>query len=380
MNSLPPEPSSHLPESEVRSVVRRAHHEKSKARDKHRSKAQNKGRKIDTIDFSGELKPGELTQLSEDCKSGKITINQLKRLSECFKENDVCEKFLIADGCLHGLTGQVSGKQWNKQILSLYCLVNLSAAKIKSHQIARASGPYLITHISSSNTQLIELSLTVLVNLTQSKDQDTHWVLHNQEVLPSVLKVTESDSESIQELAYNVVYNMLTNSDVEGESLIPVTELVTSRLDKKPAIHLLWLLYCLSSNQMLHSSLYTPQLINTVMQIATYEIFQKCDSRPLVKVLTPCIRALSNLCAGPQGVEVCLHLLKHPEFPPIFTAILSTNYSSICQEAVWWLGNIVNNENLQVQEEFVEMELMEKLENPAFQAIARLDPYAVSGS
>ena len=47
---------------------------------------------------------------------------------------------------------------------------------------------------------------------------------------------------------------------------------------------------------------------------------------------------------------------------------------------MWWLGNIVNNENLQVQEEFVEMELMEKLENPAFQAIARLDPYAVSGS
>jgi len=130
---------------------------------------------------------------------------------------------------------------------------------------------------------------------------------------------------------------------------------------------------------MLHSSIYTPKLLDTIMQIATYEIFQKCDSRPLIKVLTPCIRTLSNLCAGPCGVDACLHLVKHQDFPPIFTAILSTNYSSICQEALWWLGNIVNNENLQVQEQFVELELMEKLENPAFQAIARLDPYTVSG-
>jgi len=378
MASLQYDPNFESGDSEVRSVVRRAHNENTKSRDKRRSQAINKGRKLHKEDFSGEMKPGELDQLCQECKSGKITLDQLKRLSEGFKEPDVCEKFLNSDGCLHGLIGLVSGKQWNKQILSLYCLVNLSAAKIKSHQIARSSGPYLITHISSSNTQLIELSLTVLVNLTLSKDQDTHWILHNQEAMQCVLKVTDSDSESIQELAYNVVYNMLTHSDVEGESLIPITELVISRLGKKPAIYLLWLMYCLSSNQMLHSSIYTPKLLDTIMQIATYEIFQKCDSRPLIKVLTPCIRTLSNLCAGPCGVDVCLHLVKHQDFPPIFTAILSTNYSSICQEALWWLGNIVNNENLQVQEQFVELELMEKLENPAFQAIARLDPYTVS--
>ena len=38
------------------------------------------------------------------------------RLSEGFKEPDVCEKFLNSDGCLHGLIGLVSGKQWNKQV------------------------------------------------------------------------------------------------------------------------------------------------------------------------------------------------------------------------------------------------------------------------
>ena len=30
------------------------------------------------------------------------------------------------------------------------------------------------------------------------QDQDTHWILHNQEAMQSVLKVTDSDSESIQ--------------------------------------------------------------------------------------------------------------------------------------------------------------------------------------
>jgi len=364
--------------SEVRNVVKKVHEEKSKVRDKKRSEAQNKVRGLSKSELTGELKSAELQQILSECKTKKISADNLKRLSEGFKETSSCEKFLNEDGCLHGLVGLVSGNQWNKQILSLYCLVNLAAAKIKSHQIARACGPYLVTHISGSNTQLVELSLTVLVNLTQSKDQDTHWILHNQETLPSIINVTKSQSESIQELSYNVIYNMLTHSDVEGESLIPLTELVTSRLCKKCPIHLLWLLYCLSSNQMLHSNLFSVKLVDTLMQIATYEIFQKCDSRPLIKVLTPVIRSLSNLCGGPVGSEVSLHLVRHPDFSPILTSLLSTNYSSICQESVWWLGNIVNNENMQVQEEFVELELMEKLENPAYQAIARLDPYALA--
>ena len=103
------------------------------------------------------------------------------------------------------------------------------------------------------------------------------------------------------------------------------------------------------------------QILDTLLQISTYEIFQKCDSRPLVKVthihppycffysqihnylfqnvlfllfcqvLTPIIRILGNLAAGPDSVEVSLHLVRHSDFPAIVTALLSTNYTSLCQ-------------------------------------------------
>ena len=42
------------------------------------------------------------------------------------------------------------------------------------------------------------------------------------------------------------------------------------------------------------------------------------------------------------------------------------------------LANIVNNENVRVQEEFVDMDLMDKLENPVLSAVNRLDPYSTS--
>ena len=66
----------------------------------------------------------------------------------------------------------------------------------------------------------------------------------------------------------------------------------------QPPIHLLWLLYLLSSDQSLHNFLVNQTFLHQCVDISTYEIFQKCDSRPLVKVLTPVVRILANLSAG----------------------------------------------------------------------------------
>ena len=44
-----------------------------------------------------------------------------------------------------------------------------------------------------------------------------------------------------------------------------------------------------------------------------------------------------------------INVFRHPDFPAIVTALLSTNYSSLCQETVWLLANIVNNESVVVQ-------------------------------
>eukprot|EP00088_Acartia_fossae_P009493 TRINITY_DN14611_c0_g1_i1.p1 TRINITY_DN14611_c0_g1~~TRINITY_DN14611_c0_g1_i1.p1 ORF type:complete len:374 (-),score=59.04 TRINITY_DN14611_c0_g1_i1:266-1387(-) len=364
--------------SEVRSLVQRSHEVNNESRAQRRLKAQSRGRNINLDEYREEVTEKENKTLINLCKTGKIDVNHLKRLSKAFTVRCHSEQFLNEDGCLHALVGLLSGSDWNKQILALYCLANLTGQDLKAQQIARSAGPYLITLVSGSNTQLMELACSVLVNLTQSKDEGALSVLINQEVVPSLIQLSHHSRPNLQELSYQTLYNLLTHTNLEGETLNLLCQEATASLNRRSPVHLLWVLFSLSSNQMMHSALYTDDLLTSLLQIATYEIFQKCDSRPLIKVLTPIVRILGNLCAGPESVDVAIFLVRQPDLYAILTALLSTNYTSLCQETVWWLANIVNNENVRVQEEFVEMDLMEKLENPAIAAIARLDPYAVS--
>jgi hypothetical protein len=387
--------------AEVRAVVQRVHGSGAEARARRRLEAQSKGRKqLDLAEYKEEVAEREMKNLINFCKSGKISANQLKRLSTALLEPGYCLQFQAEDGCLHGLVGLISGKDSSKQILAMYCLANLTIQDTgqqdqnlapdsnlagrtrdsKQVQIARFSGPYLITMLSGNNSQLVELACTVLVNLTRSTDKQTHKVLLNQQIFPNLLNLAQSAPEPIQELSFQSLYHLVTNSDLEADSLTSLSSLLTSNLSVRSPIQLLWVVFSLSANQMLHSQFSKPQMLDTLLQISTYEIFQKCDSRPLVKVLTPIIRILGNLAAGPDSVEVCLHLVKHPDFPAILTALLSTNYSSLCQETVWLLANIVNQENVLVQEEFIEQDLMDKLENVLLSAVTRLDPYSVSRS
>lgn len=372
-------PVTHDGSTEVREVVQRSHQQNTKNRSRRRLEAQSKGRKMNFSEYKDEVSEKENKTLINLCKAAKISVDQLKRLSAALARKDNAQQFLAEDGCLHALVGLISGKDCNKQILSLYCLANLAAHNLKLVQIARFAGPYLITHISGSNPQLCELSCSVLVNLTLSGDEQAHKVLLNQELFNNLLNTSTSDVENVKELSYQVLYNLLTHGDLEAESFHALVENIVGNLSRRPPIHLLWVLFSLSSNQMLHGVLYSPGLLDTLLQISTYEIFQKCDSRPLVRLLTPIVRVLGNLAAGPGSVEVSLHLIRHPDFPAIVTALLSTNYSSLCQETVWLLANIVNNESVVVQEEFVEMDLMDKLEHPASSAVTRLDPYCLAG-
>ena len=78
-------------------------------------------RGLNKSELTGDLKSAEFKQLLSECKSKKISVDNLKRLSEGFKEASYCENFINEDGCLHGLVGLVSGKQWNKQV-NLYFL------------------------------------------------------------------------------------------------------------------------------------------------------------------------------------------------------------------------------------------------------------------
>ena len=236
--------------------------------------------------------------------------------------------------------------------------------------------------IEGTNKTLAEHSCLVISNLCLT-DRLAVPVLLSLDATQNLLQLAETSTEaSVTEAALQALYQLVRGEAVAGDTgrllVTSATRMLSAKASRDlPPIHLLWLLYILSSHQSLHNFLANQTFLHQCVHIATYEIFQKCDSRPLVKLLTPVVRILANLSAGPDSVSVCLTLIRHPDLPAILTALLSTNYLHLCRESLWLFANIVNNENVTVQEEFVNLDLMDKLETHAVHAVGRLDPYAL---
>lgn len=364
--------------SSVRSLARRTNSQSEEVRRTRRLETQASRRNMGREDFS--LSCRTLLQL---CKAGKLSVAQFRELSQALSSRpEFSLELLTTDGCLHSLVGYLSGSEPAKQVLAVQCLVNLAGHGQKCPLIAKSAGAYLITLISGTNKVLAENSCLVISNLCLS-DRLTVPILLNLEAQQSLLSLAQNSVDSLQEAALQALYNLLRTEAVwleqPGQLAAACLEMFssTNSPDLKPPIHLLWLLYLMSSQSSLHNYLANTGFLHHCLDVATYEIFQKCDSRPLVKLLTPVVRILANLAAGPDSVSVCLSLVRHQDFPTILTALLSTNYTHLCRESLWLFANIVNNENVTVQEEFVNLDLMDKLETHAVHAVGRLDPYAL---
>merc|ERR1719510_838155 len=364
----------------VRDLVQRAHNTRQEVRRNRRLETQSNRRNLVREDFSQEVSDHSCKTLSQLCKSGKLTVGQFRDLSQALSSKpEFSLEFVTTDGCLHSLVGYLSGSDPAKQVLAVQCLVNLAGQGHKCPLIAKSAGVYLITLISGTNKVLAEHSCLVISNLCLS-DRLTVPILLNLDAQENLLQLAQSSTDSLQEAALQALYNLLRTEKLcpdMSRQLVTSCHKMLSPGPDKPPIHLLWLLYLLSAQQSLHNHLANTAFLHHCLDIATYEIFQKCDSRPLVKLLTPVVRILANLAAGPDSVSVCLSLVRHQDFPTILTALLSTNYTHLCRESLWLFANIVNNENVTVQEEFVNLDLMDKLETHAVHAVGRLDPYAL---
>ena len=368
-----------MEKSGVREIVAKAHRHNGELRDRRRLEAQATRRNIEQDDFTREISEKEAKTLANTCKSGKISVAEFRNLSEAISaQSGFAEHFLSQDGCLHALVGYLSGRDAAKQVLALQCLVNLASQGHRAEAVARAAGAYLVTLVSGTNQQLAQFASHCLANLALASGAAVP-VLLAQEAVPTLvsLSLAPATSPDTQDAALAALYQLTRAQSLPYDSLRSLASACLSLLSVRPPIHLLWLLYSLSASPTLHNHFASRAFLNQCIDIATYEIFQKCDSRPLVKLLTPVVRILANLAAGPDSVTVCLCLVRHPDFPTILTALLSTNYLHLCKEAIWLFANIVNNESVTVQEEFVSLDLMDRLETHAVAAVSRLDPYAL---
>lgn len=331
-----------------------------------------------------------LETILSHCRDSKFNdVSWLERLKKSLYngEIDPNEFFVGVDSSfnLQCLGNVIGDGQATAQILAVHCTANLGPLTEKNGlQLARSVGPYLVTLLSSSSMNLVESSAISLGNMALSGFRVAK-VLVNQECLSSLLKaIQNSNSDLVSSAAfyalYQILHALIAEENFAIDELNDVTQtsiLIFKEKGQKSSVELFWVLFLLSCDPNQHEALSNPIIIERCLDTCTYEIFQKSDPRPLVKIVTPLVRLLANLCGGPLASEkACLTILRHPDLTAIMMAILGTNYTHLVREALWWFANMINNESVTVQEQFVELNLMDKLEYHTIQAVQKIDPYA----
>ena len=324
-----------------------------------------------------------LSELVLKLKSQKFSEKStLSALKKCLGSDPgtAPDEFFSPDlGALHGLVGVLTrGQDAQLQLLGAQCIANLAPISEKNGiHLSRAAGPYLITLLSSGSGLLQEAAGVAIGNLSLAGSKVAK-VLLNQEVVESLSSMLETTRhEKVQEAGFYALYHLLHTAQnaVEPEQQKTLAVRCNAALSVKCAVEVYWTLFALSCNPDLHRILTDSAKISQALDIMTYEIFQKSDSRPLVKIVTPLVRHLANLCSGPHGESACLFVLRYPDLPAILMALLGTNYAHLCKESLWWFSNIVNSDSVLVQEELIELDLMDRLEYHTVQAVQKMDPY-----
>ena len=335
-------------------------------------------------DGQGEMRSMSLRNLLVGLESSgfaeRALLCELRRRLAAGEERP--EEVLAAPGVLSGLVGALLAQENDprSRLAAAQATANLCPLRESdATRAARQAGPALVTMLSSGAPRMREAAATAVGNLALAGPR-TVKVLLNQEALPTLLAClsdASSSSESVVTACLYALYHLLhsCHDSADGEQLEEVAKVCRRWLTRKSPVELAWVLFVLSCNPDLHTSLEKDDLPARALDVLTYEIFQKSDSRPLVKIVTPVVRYLSNLCVGPRSETSCTTILRHPDLLAILVALLGTNYSHLCKETLHLFSNIVNCESMVVQEILVDLDFLDKMEFHTGQAIQKLDPY-----
>ncbi len=317
-------------------------------------------------------------------------LERLKRLLSSGEVN--ADEFFVSGDNLHYLADVIiNGQDTNCQLLGVHCAANLAPLSEKNGlQLARALGPFLVTLLSSASSRLQESAATALGNMALTGFKVAK-VLVNQEAVATLTMSLDQNLDSRVLSAflyslYHILHVMIAEENFAIDELPQVTEKCVRLLQEdrgqpqhKPPVELYWLLFLMSCDPNRHEELAEQAVIGSALESCTYEIFKKADSRPLVKVVTPLIRMLANLCGGPLASErACLAVVRYPDITAILMSLLATNYVHLVRETLWLFANIINNDSVVVQEQFVELAIMDKLEFHTVQAVQKIDPYVAA--
>ncbi|XP_040565407.1 uncharacterized protein [Lepeophtheirus salmonis] len=264
----------------------------------------------------------------------------------------------------------LTSKEWRDAISSAKAEnVESAANSMDSIPNSPSLSPILISFLSSGSRRLREASSVALAHIGLSGGGE---VLQKQCVLEQLLRQIRKDVDEEEKGAYfYAIYHLLGVIPPSQPLLLELTTYCVHNLSLRSPVELFWVAYALSSYGSVIDEL-TP-IIPSVFEVLLYEIFQKSDPRPLVKIVTPLVRLLGNLCAS--GDTPSLSVLQEPDLPAVLTTLLSTNYLHLVKETLWFFGNLVNNDSVLIQEELIELDLIDKMEYHVIQGVKKIMPF-----
>ncbi|PVD31408.1 hypothetical protein C0Q70_06820 [Pomacea canaliculata] len=250
------------------------------------------------------------------------------------------------DNCLQSLVGVLTGSDTDLQSQAAWCLTNIATGG-KNHTlaVAKAAAPYFITYLTGSNTMLQDQCAWALGNIA-GDSAECCKILQLQGCIPPLVKLLESPVPScIQSAAFalaNLIRDVSENSkEAVNHGILPLLLklLQTKDISTDLLCEVAWVLTYLTHSDDIAVQMVSMGFLSTIVNIIVH--CTVTDQIQEGQVVTPMLRALGNICSGPD--DFSLTACENPRLMPALLELLKAPLPHIARETLWVLSNMTSD-------------------------------------
>ncbi|XP_058059835.1 uncharacterized protein LOC131210583 [Anopheles bellator] len=267
----------------------------------------------------------------------------LVQLSYGFQQSrENISHFLRITGAINVIVKELTGHDYNLQLLAAECICNLSLGDdVCCEKIATFSGTYLITLVENSNCRpLQQTCMWILQNIVGSSPKGSQ-VLFSQGLVVALVRLltTVTDQEAADEI--NLTLELSLNYGKETDNTL--AQIVQSVKGKPFHPSTLRLLYkCLTSSEQPLPDECSISICHGCLDYLA-SVLGKCFQSQTASLLL-CIRMLAHYVAtnGSYARVIFDYLLqrKYLKFSTLFNECAVANLVPVCKELLWFLGQL----------------------------------------
>ncbi|KAK7487913.1 hypothetical protein BaRGS_00020814 [Batillaria attramentaria] len=280
-------------------------------------------------------------------KKGQNVEECLRKLRRAFTQGpDHVDILFKVDNCLQCLVGILTGSNIDHQLQAAWCLTNAATGR-PEHVLAvtKSAAPYFITYTSGSSPLLQDQCAWALGNIA-GDSIECRRILFSQGCMPPLIKLLQSPVPSCVQSAAFAIANLIrdlpdiADNAVESGILPPLLQLLQTA-DTPPELlcEVSWVLTYLTNSHDHITKMVTMGFLTTVVDIIVH--IAMTDSVREGQVVTPLLRALGNICSGPD--DYSMTACENPRLMPALLRLLESSVVHVAKETLWVLSNMTGD-------------------------------------